>query len=220
MILSLRGSASGLGKNGKEADLSKIILISKLIFPRFQLAEATLLANRLLRKAQVRHFRKARFPPAAAPRLSGLYGNQQALAQLPGSQRPSSRLRLHKDRAVTAQRSAVTRPSQPRGNCHPRRRCPGSSSGGLRDVQAGRGLDPRAILAAEAAAERRYTRRPAGASPGAAAFVHARVVAWHPWVVPAFAARASAGASRKVWAAQLRASLKAWAGPAYASYKG
>lgn len=219
MILSSRGSARSLGKNREEANLSKITLISKLIFPRFQLAAATLLANRLLRKAHVRHFRKAR-SPAASGRASGLYGNQQALAQLPGSQRLSSGPRLHKDRAVTAQRSAVTRPSQLRGNCHPRRRCPGSSSGGLRDVQAGRGLDPQAILAAEGAAERRYTSRPAGANPGAAAFVHARVVAWHAWVVPASAARASAGASRKVWVAQLRASLKAWAGSAYTSYKG
>lgn len=66
----------------------------------------------------------------------------------------------------------------------------------------------------------RYKRRPARASPGAAAFVHARVGAWHPCAVPASAARAPAGASRKVWEAQVRASCKAWVGPACAPYKG
>lgn len=71
----------------------------------------------------------------------------------------------------------------------------------------------------------RYTRRPPGASPGAAAFVLPQVVAWHPWTVPPTpAGRAPAGASRKVRAAQVRATRKAWAspslGPARLSWEG
>lgn len=43
---------------------------------------------------------------------------------------------------------------------------PGSSSGGRREEQAGRGADPRAILAAEGAAERQVHTPPAWGQPG------------------------------------------------------
>lgn len=65
----------------------------------------------------------------------------------------------------------------------------------------------------------RYTRCPAQASSGAAAFVLQQVVSSHPRAALSLAARTPAGASRQVWAAQVCASCKAWAGPAYASCK-